>query len=201
MVKKLEYGYDEGDLIKNPQKYQRSKFFGNEFLTSYKESRNKILKKIENHQIKNEVIIDANQIELELEKILNDETINLEELLFIILNLKNLNNKNLKINNLIDVFLKKFEIKKKLVEKYNSNFEEINDEKYNLKNYIYLSNLFMIRYEETKNLKFLNAQLKINDTICSQLKQYENVDLSKLFITLKNEIKFVEKLFLEKGLD
>ena len=35
----MEYQYDKDDLIKNPQKYQKTMFLGNNFLNTYKKSR------------------------------------------------------------------------------------------------------------------------------------------------------------------
>ena len=46
-----KYQYNEIDCLEFPQKYQMSVFEGNNFLIKYKESRNKIIKKIKNEEI------------------------------------------------------------------------------------------------------------------------------------------------------
>ena len=191
----MEYTYDKGDLTKNPQKYQKSEFHGNEFLIAYKESRIKVLKKIEKI-IENKVIDNLEQEEIENNDEIDSDTIDLERLLNEILT-----SKNYERNDVIDILLKKIEIKKKIIKRYNLEFKELDDEKYYLKNYIYLSNLLMIKYDKTENLKFLNTLLKINDIICSQIEKYDEIlNIKKFFEILNNEIIYIEKLFLKKGI-
>ena len=120
-----------------------------------------------------------------------------------LLNLKtNDNEKNSKNNIIIDTLLKKFEIRKRLFLSYNSNLEEDEDRYDNLRNYLFLSNLGLIRYHETNNLKFLNTALKINDTLCSQIEKFEDED-DKLLLRylLENELIAVNEICIKKGIE
>ena len=105
-----------------------------------------------------------------------------------------------KLDTNIDVFLKKYEIKKKLMSKYDTNFFEKNQDYKNLRNYLLLGLLCVIRYEETRNLKFLNTILKINDMLITQ-KIYNDADLCIFKHNLEYEIKFVKELCELKGLE
>ena len=107
-MRKLEYQYDDGDLLKNPQKYQKTEFKGNEFLIAYKKSRQQCIDKIENKKYKKNSYQNMGNKEIEL--ILHGKKIHLEKLLNELLNLKtNDNEKNSKNNIIIDTLLKKFE--------------------------------------------------------------------------------------------
>tara|TARA_B100000953_G_C18008202_1_gene417206 strand:- start:397 stop:996 length:600 start_codon:yes stop_codon:yes gene_type:complete len=196
----LEYQYDNGDLLKNPQKYQKTEFIGNEFLIAYKKSRQQCIDKIENKKYEKNSY--QNIVNKEIELILHGKKIHLEKLLNELLNLKNnYNEKNSKNNIIIDTFLKKFEIRKRLFLSYNSNLEEGEDRYDNLRNYLFLSNLGLIRYHETNNLKFLNTVLKINDTLCSQIEKLDDED-DKLLLRylLENELIAVNNICTKKGI-
>ena len=200
-MRKLEYQYDNGDLLKNPQKYQKTEFKGNEFLIAYKKSRQQCIDKIENRKYKKNRYQSMGNNDIEL--ILHDKKIYLEKLLSELLNLKtNDNEKNSKNNIIIDTFLKKFEIRKRLFLSYNSNLEEDEDRYDNLRNYLFLSNLGLIRYHETNNLKFLNTVLKINDSLCSQIEKLEDED-DKLLLRylLENELIAVNEICIKKGIE
>ena len=196
----MEYQYDNGDLLKNPQKYQKTEFIGNEFLIAYKKSRQQCIDKIENKKYEKNSY--QNIVNKEIELILHGKKIHLEKLLNELLNLKNnYNEKNSKNNIIIDTFLKKFEIRKRLFLSYNSNLEEDEDRYDNLRNYLFLSNLGLIRYHETNNLKFLNTVLKINDTLCSQIEKLDDED-DKLLLRylLENELIAVNNICTKKGI-
>ncbi len=196
----MEYQYDNGDLLKNPQKYQKTEFIGNEFLIAYKKSRQQCIDKIENKKYEKNSY--QNIVNKEIELILHGKKIHLEKLLNELLNLKNnYNEKNSKNNIIIDTFLKKFEIRKRLFLSYNSNLEEGEDRYDNLRNYLFLSNLGLIRYHETNNLKFLNTVLKINDTLCSQIEKLDDED-DKLLLRylLENELIAVNNICTKKGI-
>jgi hypothetical protein len=194
----MEYQYDKNDLITNPQKYQKTIFLGNNFLNTYKKSREEIIKKI---VVKDEKIkINFNKNE-DLKIILKKEKFYVEELLTTILNNKN-NKKelNLENNEIIDKLLKKFEIKKRICNEVDDKFDEKDTEYNNLKNYLLLSKLSLIRYNETKNLKFLNTVLKINDTLCSQIEKLKNNSEKNLFKEIvKEELNIINNICNKNG--
>ena len=191
--KEMEYQYDKNDLITNPQKYQKTMFLGNNFLNTYKESREKVIKKIS----VNEKKINFNKNK-DVRVILKKEKFDVEELLAAILN--NKNKLDLENNKIIDKLLKKFEIKKRICNKINNKFEEKDNEYNNLKNYLLLSKLILIKYNETENLKFLNTVLKINDTICSQIKKLKN-DSDKILLKeiIEEELDIINNICNKNG--
>jgi len=97
---------------------------------------------------------------------------------------------------ILDKLIKKFEIKKKLYSGYDSDFKEISTSYDNLLNYEKLSLLALLHYEKTKNLKFLNTALKINDTLSSQIQNInEKNEKLLMFFIIKLELQHVTKLY------
>lgn len=191
----MTYQYTKRDLLKIPQKYQQSQFEGKEFLDSYFKNRTEVIEKT-NCSDKT-----LESIENELKKIAISSKNDLEKIFIKIIYDKNTNEK-LSNNKIIDIFLKKFEIKKRVMEEYDSNNKEKSDNFYYLRNYLLISILCCLRYRETKNLKFLNTILKINDTLISQFfKINEILNLEILSIILRMEIDFITELYTLKGLD
>jgi len=128
----------------------------------------------------------------------NDEC-NLEKLLLKIL--KTNKNREDELNKIIDIFLKKYEIKKRLVNQYDINFHEKDSNFKNLRNYILLDLLCVIRFNETKNFRFLNTMLKINDMLTTQISFINNkIDLCIFEWILENENKDVMELCKVKGI-
>lgn len=191
----MTYQYTKRDLLKIPQKYQQSQFEGKEFLDSYFKNRTEVIEKT-NCSDKT-----LESIENELKKIAISSKNDLEKIFIKIIYDKNTNEK-LSNNKIIDIFLKKFEIKKRVMEEYDSNNKEKSDNFYYLRNYLLISILCCLRYRETKNLKFLNTILKINDTLISQFfKINEILNLEILSIILRMEIDFITELYTLKGLN
>ena len=195
----MKYQYCNRDLLNEPEKYNFAIFQGEKFLESYLDSRFSIITKL-----KNSIKINTTFTEL-ISNICNQNlskknNIELENLLIETLRAKKMNSHKLDTN--IDVFLKKYEIKKKLMSKYDTNFFEKNQDYKNLKNYLLLTLLCIIRYNETKNLRFLNTILKINDMSISQISKIHNqLNLTIFRYNLEYEIKFVKELCKLKGLE
>ena len=193
------YEYCNRDLLEKPEKYNFAIFQGEKFLESYIDSRFSIVTKLKNSIKINTTFTEliSNLCNQNLSKKNNME---LENLLIETLRAKKMNGHKLDTN--IDVFLKKYEIKKKLMSKYDTNFFEKNQDYKNLKNYLLLGLLCVIRYEETRNLKFLNTILKINDMLITQAQKIHNeTDLCIFKYSLEYEIKFVKELCELKGLE
>ena len=159
--KEMEYQYDKNDLITNPQKYQKTMFLGNNFLNTYKESREKVIKKIS----VNEKKINFNKNK-DVRIILKKEKFDVEELLAAILN--NKKKLDLENNKIIEKLLKKFEIKKRKFNKINNKFEETDNEYNNSQSYSY--------YKE-QNYEF--------GTIFICLEQFGLHQLVRLFCNIK----------------
>ena len=192
------YQYCNRDLLNNPEKYNFAVFQGKEFLATYLNFRLSIVKKLEN-SIKINTTLTEMISDFCNQNTHKENDMELENLLIKTLCEKKIQSNKLDAN--IDIFLKKYEIKKRLMSKYDTDFFEKNQYYKNLRNYLLLVLLCVIRYEETKNLKFLNVVLKINDMLITQTQLQDQIDLSILKHCLECEIKFVKELCQLKGLE
>ena len=109
------------------------------------------------------------------------------------------NNKDTKINAKFEMYLKKFEINKRLYDKYDDN--EKNSTRYDIiENYILLSLISILKFKKTENLKFLNTALKLNDTICSEFRNMIKEDYNKLFkFSLESEMSIITRFMKKIG--
>ena len=100
-----------------------------------------------------------------------------------------------KYDKIVNVLIKKFEVKKRIFSSYDKLFFENSSNYQDMINYILLSNICAKQYEKTKNLKFLNTVLKLNDLICSEIENIEeNIELNLSLHCLNKELDFVLKL-------
>ena len=203
-MKKL-YFYISKNLLENPLNYHMSKYVGPEFLESYKESRLKnieIFQKEDLFENYEGVLTNILENKPNLSNFeFNDENYETENLLsFLYVRLKTRKNNEI-AKKILNQLIKKFEIKKLLCLQYDSNLKEISSDCSKLSNYILLSLCCLLKYEQTNNLKFLNASLKLNDTISSQHIGI-NTDFEKsLFcFVLQKELYYIDTLCKLKGI-
>ena len=198
------YSYISKNLLESTQDYHMSKYVGPEFLESYKESRTKKIEMIqkenllENYEsvLKN-ILEKPNSSNFQFNEE-NYETENLLSFLYVALKTGKNNETNEKILNQL---IKKFEIKKLLCLRYDSDLKEISSDYTKLSNYMLLSLCCLLKYEKTKNLKFLNTALKLNDTISSQSIESNDVFEKSLFcFVLQKELYYVDTLCKLKGI-
>ena len=198
------YSYISKNLLESTQDYHMSKYVGPEFLESYKESRTKKIEMfqkenmLENYEsvLKN-ILEKPNSSNFQFNEE-NYETENLLSFLYVALKTGKNNETNEKILNQL---IKKFEIKKLLCLRYDSDLKEISSDYTKLSNYMLLSLCCLLKYEETKNLKFLNTALKLNDTISSQSIESNDVFEKSLFcFVLQKELYYVDTLCKLKGI-
>ena len=201
------YQYANGDLLKNPQKYQMSPYLGSNFLIAYKNSRSNILnilnkKSSKSYSIKEickhyDLNLNDNFLfKLEHVDIVTKEILN--QILFCIIKKSKIE----KIKEILDIFVKKFETKKRLFSSYDMNFKESSNDYSTIINYIMLSTISLLEYEKTANLRYLNVSLKINDTLSSQIQKINNeFEISLLKYSIKKELDFVSKLCHQKGIE
>lgn len=186
----MNYNYSKKDQLYVPQNYQRTPFEGGKFLLVYEESRKKEIENLKNKISQNKNFEEIiNDIKIKKEKNLKNITkITLESILK-----ENFYSK--KDNEIVDIFIKKFEIKKRIFSSYDENFIENTLEYNNIINYILLSNICIIKYKKTKKIKFLNVILKLNDLICSEIKNIkENTELNLVMYCLKKELEFIVEI-------
>ncbi len=196
-MKSLKYLYTQKDLLKFPQTYQHSEFQGIEFLFAFKQSR----ENISEHISKNISVIQLSDVYtsfLELKTLFNTKNSyhDTNELLISCL-IKDdyLNDKK----DILEKILKNFEINKKIFSNYE--FSPFTHSKNFLiiQNYALFSLVCAKIYEQTKNLKFLNTILKLNDILSSRIHLIdESVTLSLIYHAINFELNFVNDLLKTK---
>ena len=199
-MNKTPYQYIQNDLLTTPQKYQMSSYDGPDFLTSYQFSRRKIIAELEkmpdfipysDNLFSSQHVSDACMI-IKKNKFSTNELYR-----SIVIELIN-NTRNIQVIPIIDKFLKKFEIRKKIFLHYDDEFNKVGDEFKEIQNYILLSFMCLIRYQVTSDLKYLNTFLKLNDMICSVKNLIVNkTDISLFHYLLTSEMKCILKLLDE----
>ena len=201
-MNKTPYQYIQNNLLSTPQNYQMSSYDGTDFLISYQFSRKKIiteLEKMPNFTLYSDNFFSSQDI-LDTSIIIKNKFSTNELYHSIIIELIH-NKKNTKLIPIIDKFLKKFEIRKKIFLNYDEEFNIIGDEFKEIQNYILLSFICLIRYQTTTDLKYLNTFLKLNDLICSAKNLIvKKIDISLFHYLLTSEMKCTSKLLDEFGI-
>ena len=202
-MNKIPYSYTRNNLLDIPQNYQMSSYEGPDFLISYQFSRKKIITELEkmpdfisfsNNFFSSQDISDVYEI-------IKKNKFSTNELYHSIIMELISNPKNTQTIPIIDKFLKKFEIRKRIFLNYDNEFNIIGDEFKEIQNYVLLSFMCLIRYQTTSDLKYLNTFLKLNDLICSAKKLIVNkIDISLFHYLLTSEMKHVLKLLDESGI-
>ncbi len=197
----IKYSYSEVDCFEFPQKYQMSEYGGSDFLLKYKKSRNKIITQInfKTEKIINEIHEIAQNYKNEYLKIDQGKTFKTEKILWFLYNKLSKTELNVEYKELINKFIKKFEINKKIFDVYESDLTTKSENFRCYRNYLILSFMCIKLYEKEMNLKYLNTSLKINDALCSiNNKISDQFDLKLLKETLQLELKAIESLMEKK---
>ena len=199
-MNKTHYQYTQNNLLVTPQNYQMSSYEGADFLVSYQFSRSKIITKLEKMPkfVPYSENLFFSQRVSQSTAIIKKNKFSTNELYHSIITELISNPKNMQVIPIIDKFLKKFEVRKKIFLYYDNKFNNVGDSFKEIQNYILLSFMCFIRYQVTSDLKYLNTFLKLNDTICSVKNLIINrIDISLFHYLLTSEIKYVSKLLDE----
>ena len=202
-MNKIPYSYTRNNLLDIPQNYQMSSYEGPDFLISYQFSRKKIITELEKmpHFISFSNNFFSSQDISDVYEIIKKNKFSTNELYHSIIMELISNPKNTQTIPIIDKFLKKFEIRKRIFLNYDNEFNIIGDEFKEIQNYVLLSFMCLIRYQTTSDLKYVNTFLKLNDLICSAKKLIVNkIDISLFHYLLTSEMKHVLKLLDESGI-
>ncbi len=193
----MKYSYTEIDLLESPQKYQHSEFQGKAFISAFRKSRENIL----NYISKNTTIAKLSDVYATLSKHNSSfefKNSNYTTNEFLIYFLTNDDNQEEKMQ-FVEKLLKNFEIHKKIF----SNYEFLtlkHSENYTImENYVLFSLVCAKIFKITKNLKFLNTLLKLNDILSSRVQSInESVTLSLIHHAINFELEFVNDLLKTK---
>jgi len=199
-----QYPYSEIDNLEFPQKYQMSEYLGASFLVAYKKSRKEIIDqiKIENKDIVNLINDNSKFSEDEFLKIREKKVFKMENMLWFLYKRISENKFEIEYDELINRFIKKFEITKKIFDFYEHDLSTKSKNFRILRNYLILSLICIKLYEKKMKLKYLNTSLKINDLLCSNFKKIsDGFDLRLLKEILQSESKYIENLMNKRGLN
>ena len=183
------YEYTEVNRLEKPHNYMYTSYFGVDFFRSYFDNRLKNIEKFKARKdIQNTETIDtyfctASTLKLEIgqkllpfnfkESIENIISFNLKnriftEKLLTSLLVSQLNNKNKKlIKEWLDLLVQRFEVTKKIYEIYLVGFRKGSGDSGVVRLYWIFALSLALYYAETKNIKYLNTLLKVNDLLCS----------------------------------
>jgi len=170
---KYNYPYTNSNLLKNPTKYQYTKFYGKDFLSGYELSRYNFIKSIKLRLPKKSKSKKTKSKILEL-NIYNESDLILNNFLHFVRGADN--NQIYDFKEIIDFLLKRFEVSKKLFKTYDKNkLKKTSEEYMELENYplfsICLQSLYHFTSNKEEKLIYLNTILKINDLIISIIDQ------------------------------
>ncbi len=183
------YEYTEVNRLEKPHNYMYTPYFGVEFVQSYFDDRSKNIEKFKARKGEQNIeTIDAyfcTASTLKLEKDQKLLPVNFQENVenIVSFNLKNkivteklltsllvsqLNNENEKlIKEWLDRLVQRFEVTKKIYETYLVGFRKGRGSTDMVRLYWIFALLLTLYYSETKNIKYLNTLLKVNDLLCS----------------------------------
>lgn len=174
---KFTYKYNSIGVPKEKINYSYSKYGGEDFVDSYKKSRESI---------------SLNSITCE-SSLFIPKTGSFTESLFIKW-IDCLNNNELNYEEL-NLLLKRFEVTKKIYNEYDENFRPINNKVFEeLHLYVLFSHILVLAYDKTKKLQYLNSLLKVNDINISVFKDLVGSEIGHLKYCIQKELDFVFEL-------
>ncbi len=177
---------------------------------SYSEIELRAKKIIENYLIDHDTL-NSNEISititndnvnlLNLNDILDDEEIDTRTLLFATLNsVLHQENQISLIEYWLDRLIQRFEVTKKIYATYKPGFRKGFGRNDDLSFYFLLSLILSLRILRTRNYKYLNTLLKLNDLICS-IKDDKNFPTYFFPLLIKFELDQISKIIKEKEID
>jgi len=172
-----------------------SPFHGTDFLNSYKIDRETILNQLDSKITKKITLSQLIKTLLTSKNFLSNTSITkftTETLLITFLNKSKLTSNDKVI---LSKLLKSFEIKKKIFTEYDFNENTFSIDYKNLRNYILFSLLCGKEFKNSRNLKYLNTVLKLNDIISSKVIQIsENSNLLLAFYAISLELSSINTI-------
>ena len=207
---KNENLYTYKPTLGKPITYQYSKFNGMDFVSSYAIYRLNILKKLKISKQSKDLLgygksseYAKKDFDMLFKKFESLENTKEKLSLMLFMQHKYLRKKN-KVQkyccNILSKFIRKYEVSKKIYLKYDSNLMKISHNYSDMTNYLLLSANLAIYYQYSKNLKFLNAFIKINDLLCSEFQKIRKNNYDLLHFSLNLEINAIKKLYLKRGI-
>ena len=185
----MQYKYVTDNNLENIQTYMYSEYFGLDFLKAYWQSR------LENITSKELSRCDMeNKIENYIQSDVSAKLFDLWE------KIKNVDIGDIKDH--VDPYVKKFEVKKRLYRKYETDGRAVLESGYDeYASYILLGMIVSELYRGSGNLKYLNCMLKITDTLISVRKAMDGelVQIAEKLMT--DELEYIDCLLRKNSID
>ena len=172
-----DYPYAKGDRLEERNSYFYTPFEGKNFIRAWEQNRAPLLA-LEPPTAPTPADISGNTWEHDAKKLL-------EHLMATVT----------KDQSLLDKLLQRFEVTKRIYTTYNSNLRPMKPEEYHdLELYLRWAEVLETAYSHTEKLPYLNALLKVLDTLISQDEKLTTATLSRLAWLLEREKKHVKTL-------
>ncbi len=187
---KVLYNYLDKNVPNSKINYSFSKYLGECFIKIWKDSRKEVLDK---YKLDKGINSDKVLGTLQYGKIGVYDTLTLIKTWCS-------NKKELvKFFPKINLLLKRFEVTKKIFNKYDIDFYPINRDDYkNFTCYCGFGYLLVCCYEVSGKLQYLNSLLKLNDILCSVSDKLSKKNLQTLVFLIKKERLFINDLIDKK---
>jgi len=212
----VKYEYTDKNRLRSPHAYMYAPYQGEAFIHSYFRAREENINRFELQLLTEELVgidfylHDASRLLLtqrikssKHETIKNISYFNrkpkvkTEDLLLALIAEQFSCSQNECVKSWIDFLVQRFEVSKKLYEVYHSSKLRKYDGNYeNVRLYWLFSLLLTLYYFSNNNLKYLSANLKINDTICSlEDNLLKDIPKQGLVLILSHEMRSINILF------
>jgi len=182
------YPYADGERLEDRNTYFYSSYYGQEFFHEYYALRIIALKML--GEPKKCKIVEAAGIEG-----LSDDGIDTKALIKSLLGLYMRDKNGFEHWSFVNHFVQRFEVAKRVYPKYGINWRPTNKNDYKeLSLYLLFAELMVRAYQYSAKLPYLNALLKVVDTLISTLESLEVEQKQHLAYILEKELGYVEAL-------
>ncbi|GAU09384.1 hypothetical protein [Desulfoplanes formicivorans] len=186
-----EYLYSQGNLLEDRHTYQYSQYMGYDFLKSWKESRNMVAVEFgtplppPTPQYPYQPLSTPIRTTQRLEELMAGLMQGMFE----------------ELRQELGIWVKKFEVSKRLFDTYDSDFKPVTKDKYDdLSNYLRYAEIMEFAYRQNADLPYLNVLLKVIDTLIAYSKYLLPENQARLAWLIKREIYHVGALADKNGL-
>lgn len=188
----MSYQYITNDNLETPQNYMYSKFEGHTFLDVYKESR---INKLESYYDSRCCTLESIVADF-LKMNTPNKSYSFKQMKQLLEHILGTETENDIVYYEIDKWLKIFEVRKRIYDSYiKGTFKPEENASYKRNElYILFALLMSVTYMRTETLTYLNALLKVNDTILSIWDKLTEKEISIMQYILQYELSYVGKL-------
>lgn len=189
----ISYHYAEGELLENPQNYSYSGYFAQAFVDAWQSHRNSQLARLPAPQ---------KLEQRDGESLCPRDTLNLLHAICEVLQQPQMSIDSPEVDWLRRL-VKKFEVSKRVYSAYQSSapFRPMDKSSYtNIELYLKLAECFILAFNKSAELQYLNAFIKIQDSIISQIHILSHSSKTHLAWLIQQEVKTLQFFMTNKGL-